>query len=390
MNKENKHILHLLSWYPTPNDPTRGNFCLRHIEAISLSCNSIVLIVYTDANINKNRELNTETVDNYTKITIQIKPFLSLFRPLNTLINKYKLFIAYNFGLKHIRKQHFNPDLVHLHVALPLGKIALYWKKRFKIPYVLSEHWSIYSPDDKRLKDQKIKKRLLKIAKNASAVTAVSQLLKKNMLSFGIKNNIHVIPNTIDINLFHSIPKKQLPKKHILHISSLNNQEKNFSGILNVINRLKETRNDFVLNVIHDYDYEEYQSFITKNQLSEYIIFHGKKTMEEIVTYYQSADFLLMFSNFETFSCVVMEALACGIPVVATNTGAIPEMLGNNRGFIVSPKDEEALFQKVNKMLDVYSTFSPEDLRQFIQKNYNQKTISTMFCQLYQQLLNHA
>ena len=67
-------------------------------------------------------------------------------------------------------------------------------------------------------------------------------------------------------------------KKHILHISTLRDEAKNFSGILHTIERLRQQRDDFELHVIHDYDAPEFKAFVKEHNLSDCVFFHGKKT----------------------------------------------------------------------------------------------------------------
>lgn len=380
------NILHLLSWAPTPDDPTKGNFCIRHINAIALTNPSVILTVISDSNIQQKRNIKQEMVDNYTWIKMRVKACSTRYNCLNRIINKYRIFKGYNLGLNYIKTNIFHPDVVHLHIALQMGNIARYWKWRYKLPYVLTEHWSVYTPQDVRLKNNnKIKRQILLINNHATMITAVSKELKNNMQHYGVKKEIQVIPNVVDIHLFKPKEKLKTDKIQILHVSSLNDNEKNFSGILRVIKRLKEQRNDFFLNVIHDYCYEEYLPYITTNSLSDTIVFHGKKNLEEMVKWYQTADFLIMFSNFETFSCVVMEALACGTPVLATEVGAIPEMLENGRGIVIPPKDEEVFFEKMNFMLDNYHTFSKVELREFAVENFANEIVSNNFANIYNQ-----
>ncbi len=379
------HIIHLLSWQPTPSDPTKGNFCIRHIQSIASLCPSVLLIVNSDPYLSK--EIITEKKESYTKVEVKIKAFHSSFLHLNKIINKYRIFKAYNWGLAYIKKNIFKPDFVHLHVTLPAGKIALYWKFRFQLNYLLTEHWSVYHPEDNRLNKKKISKKILSIASYASTITAVSFLLKENMKNFGIKKPIHIIPNVVDINLFKPQIKNPTEKKQLLHISSLNDKEKNFSGILKVIKRLKEVRNDFILNVIHDYPHSAYMEFIEKNNLNNVVIFHGKKKMEELADFYAHADFLVMFSNFETFSCVVMEALACGIPVLATRTGAIPEMLDNERGIVIEPKDENALYEKINLLCNTSHNYDATKIRDYAINHFSTNIIGNRFLELYRQYL---
>ena len=74
----------------------------------------------------KNIEINLQNVDNYRQLNINIKDCTAYGKTINKLVNTYRMFKAYNYGLRYINKHLFRPDLVHLHVALPAGKIALY------------------------------------------------------------------------------------------------------------------------------------------------------------------------------------------------------------------------------------------------------------------------
>ncbi|NLE63141.1 MAG: glycosyltransferase family 4 protein, partial [Bacteroidales bacterium] len=141
---ETLHIIHLMSWSPTDENPTLGNFCLRHIQTVSDQSDSLVLNVQRVNYSIKNIEINLQNVDNYRQLNINIKDCITYGKTINKLVNAYRMFKAYNYGLRYIKKHLFRPDLVHLHVALPAGKIALYWKYRYGLSYVLSEHWSIY------------------------------------------------------------------------------------------------------------------------------------------------------------------------------------------------------------------------------------------------------
>ena len=130
-NSQALHIIHLLSWIPTEENPTLGNFCFRHIQTVSDQSDSLVLNVRRVDHAIKNIEIDLQNVDNYRQLNIKIKDCTAYGKTINKFVNAYRMFKAYNYGLRYIKKHVFRPDLVHLHVALPAGKIALYWKYRY-------------------------------------------------------------------------------------------------------------------------------------------------------------------------------------------------------------------------------------------------------------------
>jgi glycosyltransferase involved in cell wall biosynthesis len=162
--------------------------------------------------------------------------------------------------------------------------------------------------------------------------------------------------------------------------------EKNFSGILRVIKKVRTLRNDFVLNIVHDSKEPEFEQFVIENELSDTVIFHGRKNEKELAAFYNNADFVLLFSHFETFSCVVMEALACGKSAIATCTGAIPEMLAENRGIVIPPNDEIALEKAINYMLDHHQNYDSAAIRNYAIEHFNENAVGEMFMKIYEKI----
>ena len=146
------NILHLLSWFPTPDDPTLGNFCVRMIDALPEECHSVILSVCDGKGMTKSYEVKEIEGARHTHVQIYIRP------PKVNAIRKLKMLRMYQYGLKYIKKRFFKPDLIHLHVAYPLGQVALLWKKLYGYKYVLTEHWTIYQPQNKDVLVGKLKK----------------------------------------------------------------------------------------------------------------------------------------------------------------------------------------------------------------------------------------
>ena len=398
------NVLHLLSWFPTPDDPTLGNFCVRMIDALPEDCHSIILSVCDGKDMTKSFEVKEIPGAHHTHVQIYIRP------PKNNAIRKLKMLRMYQYGLRYIKKHFFNPDLIHLHVTYPLGQVALLWKKLFGYKYVLTEHWTIYQPQNKDVLVGKLKRKIVKIANNAELIMPVSLDLQRCMEGHGVHNRFQVIYNLVNTDIFKlrqppcidSILRTNLCrndmqgsikndmhgwKKHMLHISTLRDEAKNFSGILRVIERLRKQRDDFELHVIHDYDAPEFKAFVKEHHLEDCVIFLGKKTSAEVAEAYQQADFFVLFSNFENLPCVIVEAFASGVPVLSTSVGGIAEILSPERGILIPQGDENALLQGMNTLLDHCQEYDRHAIRDYAIKTFAAQNIGQQIFEAYKEVV---
>ena len=375
------NILHLLSWFPTPDDPTLGNFCVRMIDALPEECHSVILSVCDGKDMTKPFEVKEIQGAHHTHVQIYIRP------PKVNAIRKLKMLRMYQVGLKYIKKHFFEPDLVHLHVAYPLGQVALLWEKLFGCKYVMTEHWTIYQPQNKDVLVGRLKKKIVKIANNAELIMPVSLDLQHCMEGHGVHNRFQVIYNLVNTDIFRLGEAKTENKKHLLHISTLRDEAKNFSGILRVIEKLKQQRNDFELHVIHDYEAPEFKTFVAEHNLTDCVIFHGKKTSAEVAEAYQKADFFVLFSNFENLPCVIVEAFASGVPVLSTSVGGIAEIVSPERGILIPQGDEEALLQGMNQMLDHCRDYDREAIRDYAIKTFAAQNIGRQIFEVYKEVV---
>ena len=390
------NVLHLLSWFPTPDDPTLGNFCVRMIDALPEDCHSVILSVCDGKNMTKSFEVKEIPGAHHTHVQIYIRP------PKINAIRKLKMLRMYQYGLKYIKKHFFNPDLIHLHVTYPLGQVALLWKKLFGYKYVLTEHWTIYQPQNKDVLVGKLKRKIVKIANNAELIMPVSLDLQRCMEGHGVHNRFQVIYNLVNTDIFKlrqppcidsslrtGLRRNDMQgsKKRMLHISTLRDEAKNFSGILRVVERLRQQRDDFELHVIHDYDAPEFKAFVKEHHLEDCVIFHGKKTSAEVAEAYQQADFFVLFSNFENLPCVIVEAFASGVPVLSTSVGGIAEILSPERGILVPQGDEDALLQGMIQMLDHSSEYDHQAIRDYAIKTFAAQNIGQQIFEAYKKVV---
>jgi len=111
--------------------------------------------------------------------------------------------------------------------------------------------------------------------------------------------------------------------------------------------------------------------------------FTGLLEGENVVEAYQSADFMVMFSNYENMPVVISESLACGLPVVATAVGGIPEYINTENGQLVNAGDEAALLEAIDFMLDHYPEFDKQKIRQNAVEIFSKKAVAEKLQELY-------
>lgn len=104
----------------------------------------------------------------------------------------------------------------------------------------------------------------------------------------------------------------------------------------------------------------------------------------------QSAHALVMFSRYENFPCIIIEALCCGLPVISTHVGGIPEAVNDSNGWLIPSENEEALLETMIRMIDSYAVFNRHEVANDAGDKYNDSVIGKQFYSLYQQVLTQT
>ncbi len=362
-------VLFISAWYPHRYDLMSGLFVRKHAEAVSLYCDVTVLYVHADEQIDK-IEIVEQQHNNLHEVIV--------YYPVNIKHVFYKILkiiryvTAYRKGYKRVIQNGFLPGIVQVNILTRTGVMAYLHKLWKGIPYTIIEHWTRYLPSHPEYKGYIRKKLTERVVKHASAVMPVSEILKKEMISHGLRNpDYTVVSNVVDDFFFQEMEKKKREIKRFLHISCFIETAKNVSGILRATKLLSEERHDFELVIIGTGpDFEKIIALSESlNFPKDMVTFTGEKTPHEVAWWFQNSDAFVLFSNYETAGVVVAESLASGVPVIATPTGIIPEVIDEATGLIVDFRDEQALKEKMSRMLDhIPCGYDPERIREKARK----------------------
>ncbi len=97
--------------------------------------------------------------------------------------------------------------------------------------------------------------------------------------------------------------------------------------------------------------------------MERFVTFAGEVAPAYVSRFMHSADALVLFSNSETSSVVIHEAMASGLPIISTRVGAIPEIVNDTNGILVEPRDEQALADAILSMMSGEKTFNKDEIR---------------------------
>lgn len=371
-------ILHITYWYPHDDNPQNGIFIKNHIDGLQQHCDNEVIHIQV-------KEANSIWQKSITKTSIIFKTRFAKY---------YKIQENLSFiELKKVFKQRkmSSYDAVNIHIATPLGNQIDYFQKKYKVPFIVTEHWSAYhyffgispqAPGLQRMKD---------IFKQKFKLITVSKALAEDIKRFsGVESlNYEVVPNIIDTDIFQF--KSHENKELALFMLTNWSPEKNPLALLKAISKLSF---DFRLRIGGDgVLLNEMKTFVNENQLDSKVTFLGRITPQEAAQEFQKASFFLHSAHYETFSVVCAESLCCGCPVIASNIPAIKEYLDSDSGMLVDDfqkSDEQFIENAWLSALNELNTkeFDRSKIAQKFQDKFGIERVSQQYINVIDKYIN--
>ena len=258
---------------------------------------------------------------------------------------------------KALQREGWRPDVVQLNVIQKQGLLAMWLKRRFRIPYIIVEHWSGYLPQNGQfLRMSRLTRWFYRrIAQNAEYVLTVSLPLQRAMQACGIAaREWGTIDNVVDDFFYASsmsrdlevspitnnqspitnhqspITNNQSPitnRKVLLYVSCFDEKAKNVKGLLRAAKMLSMNRQDWKLVLVGTgVDYDDVRAFAKTLDMPEGLLeWTGELTPEQVAQRMHNADALVLSSRYETYGVVLAEAAAAGLPIVSTPVGIAEE-----------------------------------------------------------------
>jgi len=381
-------VLFLPKWYPSKFDISDGNFIENHAKAVHTKCTLGVIFVHSSPHEENKYHIEKSAPHGFNEYRIFYRKPKSSIRIFNQLIGFIRYFKSQRIGYRRYISENGVPQLNHIHINGRSAMLALYLRFKFNIPFILTEHWSGYTKENGAFKGYLRKLAYRFIAKNSSYITTVSNFLKKSMQSHGIQGEFELVPNVVDTSVFSIQKKKPSTIKRIIHISNLSYSPKNLHLIIEALDQVGKERIDFEFDLIGTGPKEdEMIDKLNQSSIKDRYKFYGEVPMKMVSEVLSNASFLLLYSSYETQSVVLIESFACGVPVLSSKVGGIPEYMDEEKGFFVQPNNMGELISSIHQMLDKANTYNAEKIRQYAISKFSEEVIAQRFLSLYEKVL---
>ncbi|MBI5460493.1 glycosyltransferase [Methanobacterium sp.] len=259
-------------------------------------------------------------------------------------------FISSTFKLMGMVRR-FNIDLIHAHFLLPPGLIGVCVGSLLGKKTAVTAHGSDLLIQAKN----PILRRLIKfVLKRADYVLVVNQNLQEKVLELGINpDKIYITPNAVDVEKFNP-QNKELPpnvkissdKPVLLFVGNLVFQK----GVKYLLEAKKLMKTGAELVIVGDGPLrQDLEMKVRDEKISDVIFTSARRDVDEIMP---SADVFVLPSISEGFPITILEAMASGLPVVATNVGGISEVMNEDVGIMVKPSNPRELASALDKILE--------------------------------------
>ena len=365
------------SWYNSDRAPSRGNFVRDQALALARRGLSVSLVVFDRDARGRPLQVRRSVEDGLPHVRIAVPS------PWHRLLGFYAPGILAH-RLQTVL-QHEMPDVVHAHAVRSGGVVVDRWLSGRSVPWCLTEHssplrafwWTSHG-----------RRQIDRAYLNAARLFGVSNSLVDEMRQlFPIgAANATLLYNGIDTDLFTPGEGRPHAAARLLFVGGLVPQ-KGISDLLRAVATLPR-ENGWTLSLIGAGPLEA----ALRNEagalgIADRLHWLGSVPHEAMPPIYAGHDLLVVSSRAETFSLVSAEALACGLPVVATRCGGPEEVIGPLGLPLVPPGDAEALARAILEMLDRLPAFDREGAVRSIAERFSMSALAARLEAIYSQMV---
>jgi glycosyltransferase involved in cell wall biosynthesis len=229
------------------------------------------------------------------------------------------------------------------------------------------------------------------VSRKFSHIITVSLSAQKDIgKDFNIPSHkFRVVPNGIDTNRFYPMPEIEREKNRLIVTNSADIPLKGLYYLLHAVAALRTERSLKLVVIGAPRKNGGIEKLIQKLGISDCITFTGRVSHDEFVRQYARATFAVIPSVYEGFGIPAGEAMACGVPVISTTGGALPEVVGD-AGILVPPADPQALEHAIADLLDhpEYAVILGQKGYQRIQHHFTWKKAAEKTVSIYREAMH--
>ncbi len=389
-------VLIIPSWYPYPSMPHAGRFFVEQAQALAKIDHLDVSILNWGQNALqlKLREPIGSMVKLLRYHTAQLHPS-NISQELKEITIPHLTWTSHLLGAnissladKIDLKE--KPDIIHAHVSFPAGYLAMLLSQRYGIPYIITEHSGPF-PLREHIRHGKLSPLVSNPLSKAAKVVAVSSHLSAEIFMLtGISPTI--IPNMVDTDYFSpsSPDRDEQEPIRFFSLGSLT-EAKGALDLVMAAKMLKDKGVSFTLRCGGSGVLENrLKSLITKFDLQNQVTLLGRLNKDDTLNEYRNCDCFVLPSHVESFSMVLIEAMACGVPLIATACGGPQDIVSDACGILIPPQSPHKLCEGMQYMAEHCRGYDRTAIRKLCVDRYSSIIVTQQIEQLYRWVLNRV
>ena len=385
---QSKRLLVIPSWYP----PDGGYFFKEHSEALKKAGLEVDVLVNRLVGVRKLRRL---TQGGWSRYKVQDESGLRVIRSVCLKIPGNE-----NLNIKRWSRQTLNlfyryirefgkPDIILAHSATWAGYAAALINKKHGVPYIVTEHRSFFVWTTQASRDM-IKPFYIPYFSEAysrcNKLILVSSSMKTGILEFfpELRDKISVIPNMVNTGYFNLPANKRKTDPFVFIFAGRLAHVKGLDILIKAFSELISSAGDkLVLKILgKGEDRNKLEELIQYFGLNDTVQLLGRVSREQVLTELQQANCFVLPSRYEAFGVVLIEAMATGMPVIATRSGGPEGIVKEHVGYLVQPDQTTELKEAMAKMIGSYDQFNPDSIREYIVENYSNEAVVKSYTEI--------
>lgn len=382
-------VLWLCSWFPSASDLYHGDFIERQAKAVSSQVPLYVIHVQLidDDALEEGTQHAFSEGKNYAQHIVYVKR--SFVKSVSRITDHIRYIYAMKKAVARFIKMYGLPQLVHVHIPIKAGTVAVWLQKKYQLPFIVSEHYGIYNeeaPDKFASRHISFQHRTKRVIAAANELLVVSNNLGEGIQKYVVEKPFKRVLNVVNQQVFFYTAN--VPKHNVftwVHASTMD-FAKNTEGIIRSFMKLYQANSSCQL-ILAGLRTPQVQGLLHQLGNPNCIKYVGMVSQNELAEIFQKSHAFVLFSRFENMPCVVLEALSCGLPVVATNVGGLPELITTENGMLVPSENEAELLNAMQSVMNKYMEYSAEEISQNVLAECSFPAIAQQMVQIYQPYL---
>lgn len=364
------YILEVSYGCPSPKYPSNGNFQLDQSKALAAIGHKVVFAALDMRSVRRWRRwgLWRHEIDG-----LCVYEYSFPMGPVADALRKKLAARGFARILKRVTAECGKLDVVHVHFADTAESIVEVCK-RAGIPYVVTEHASSIMDDEKAARQADM---LNYVYHNAAGVIAVSAALAAQIKKYtGV--DAHVVDDIVDTSIFCAAPRARGEGEPFRFVSAGHAEyRKGFDVLVAAFALVKETYPDCELVIMGDGEQmDNIRRQISELALENSVKCFGRYKREEFARELEQSDCFVLASRHETFGVVYAEAMAAGVPVIATRCGGTEGFVDASNGLMVDVDDVRALAEAMRYMCANAHSFDRASIAQGARERFSPAAVA--------------